>query len=645
MAKLASELNVEDVLGKEGVIRQYISGFQFRESQLEMAQLIEMAILKEQNHLIEASTGIGKSFAYLVPAFLFDGKAVISTGTKNLQDQLFNKDIPLIRNTIASGKKLALLKGRSNYCCPHRIDKYRLQRKFQTRYMARLFDALKEWSLSTKTGDISEFSDLPENDSLWFYATSTSENCLGNDCPEFSECFVIKARRKAQDADVIVINHHLFFSDQALKQEGFGELLPEIDLLIFDEAHQLPDVASHFFSRSISKRQLEILRKDIIDAQLTEARESKEIQDNCQQFQKAVDDFRLALGQFSVRGEWAHIKFSPNVQEALDDLQIAMESLQEQLEIIKVRGKDLSSCFSRLETFNTTLSDFLQQNDSLVSWYEWSERGFRLMLSPVEIADQFKYLLECNRFKSVVFTSATLSSDQSYRYFTNRLGIDGIECYRLNSPFNYQTQAMLYLPENLPEPSADRFLASFVDECQALITSTHGNCFILFTSYRMLNLTARLLKTRIRNKLFIQGEKQRSELLQEYLEAAGSVLLGTSSFWEGVDVKGDKLRLVIIDKLPFKSPTDPVYKQRLKLANLNGGNAFTDVQIPEATISLRQGVGRLIRDINDRGIVMIADSRIRLKPYGEHMLRSLPDMPVTTYQTEILRFASSLQGD
>ena len=539
MAKTAKELTVSKVLGEKGIIAEFIPGFQPRESQLAMAELIEQAIQQQQHYAIEASTGIGKSFAYLVPAFLSDRKVAISTGTKNLQDQLFYKDIPLISKTILSGKKLALLKGRSNYACPHRINKFRLQKRFQTRNMAMLFDQLSDWCQSTRSGDISEFADIPENDSLWFYATSTADNCLGGDCPEFNDCFVLKARRKAQEADVLVINHHLFFSDQSLRQQGFGELLPDIDVLIFDEGHQLPDIAANFFSQSLSKRQIDLLLRDIIEAQVTEARESREIQDHCQQFQKTVDDFRLLLGEFNNRGEWKHIEHAPRIQRGLQKFEASYQQLHSQLEAIKARGKELSSCFNRLQSLHQTLNEFLQHEEALVSWYEWNERSFRLMLSPIDISKQFSEQLHQNDYQTVLFTSATLSANDSFDYFTHRLGLDSINCVNYLSPFDYESQALLYLPDNLPDPSSDRFAAAFIETCAALIRATQGNCFILFTSYRMLSLAAELLGRKIKNPLFVQGEKQRSELLQAYMETSDAVLLGTSSFWEGVDVKGD----------------------------------------------------------------------------------------------------------
>jgi ATP-dependent DNA helicase DinG len=642
MVKLASELEVDDVLGEQGILKQYIDGFQSRESQLNMAKLIMQCIREGESHVIEASTGIGKSFAYLVPAFLSAHKILISTGTKNLQDQLFKKDIPLINKTIVSGKQLALLKGRSNYACPHRIKKYRQQRRFQTRQLAAVFNALADWSQTSITGDIAEFADIPENDSLWFYATSNADNCLGGDCPEFSECFVTKARRKAMDADVVVINHHLFFSDQALREEGFGELLPDVDVLIFDEAHQLPDVASHFFGRGITMRQFDLLMREIVEAQVKEARDSQDIQPACDHNKKLMADLRLLLGKFASRGEWRHIKNAPEIRNAIEEIQQEMQQLSQQLQELKTRGKELASCYTRLEHYRQAMSDFELENNNAVSWYEWNEHSFRLMISPIEIADEFSQQLYNNSIKSVFFTSATLSSNQSFDYFTRRLGIQGLACSSFDSPFNYQQQAMLYLPENMPAPNDDHFLNVFIEECSALIKATEGNAFILFTSYRMLTLTANMLKKRLRYPLFIQGEMQRSELMQAYLKTPNAILLGTSSFWEGVDVKGERLKLVIIDKLPFKSPGDPVYKRRLQKVAEQGGNAFGDIQIPEAIIALRQGVGRLIRDINDRGLVMIADNRLTSKSYGKSMLNSLPAMQVVTQRDKALIFSSQL---
>ena len=641
MPKLSSETNVDAILGPDGIIGEAIDDFQPRQSQIEMARLIDQAIADGKSYLLEASTGIGKSYAYLVPAFLSDKKTIISTGTKNLQDQLFNKDIPLIRKILVGNKKVALLKGRSNYCCRYRVDKFRKQKQFQSGETGSLFAALHEWSKMSENGDIGEFSSLPENDRLWFYATSNSDNCLGSECPDFDRCFVVRARKTALEADIVVINHHLFFSDLALKEEGFGDILPDAEVLIFDEAHQLPDIASHFFGDSLSMRQLELLSKDVLDAGISEAADSKELAKLCDLLNKSLADFRLALGQFPQKSEWTRIQDAAPVKQALESLKTAISELSETLEPMVSRGKELASCYRRLESIDTILSQFLDPEESQVSWYELSDRGFRLIISPIDISDSFRQKLDGSNFESVFFTSATISSQRSFTYYAGRLGLADIEAIHYDSPFDYQKQALLYIPDHLPDPSEPGYAEKFGELCRDVIAATNGYSFILFTSYRMLNWSADYLRSKIDKPLFVQGDFQRSELLQQYLEASNPVLLGTSSFWEGVDVKGDRLRCVIIDKLPFKSPQDPVYNRRLQLVNQNGGNAFTEVQIPEATIGLRQGVGRLIRDVNDRGIVVVCDNRLNSKAYGGKILDSMPPMRRSNSLSEVQEFARS----
>ncbi|MFT5220485.1 MAG: ATP-dependent DNA helicase DinG [Planctomycetota bacterium] len=639
VAKLSSELNVESVLGVDGVIGDLIDNFKPRQGQIDMALLIEEAIAQGESKVIEASTGIGKSFSYLVPAFLCNKKVIVSTGTKNLQDQLFNKDIPLIRKAIVSSKKTALLKGRSNYCCPHRIQKHRSSGQFKSREMSAIFRALSAWSDITEIGDISEFPNIPENDSLWFYATSNADNCLGSDCPEIDRCFVVKARKKALDADLVVINHHLYFSDLALKEDGFGEILPEAEVIVFDEAHQLPDIASHFYGEQFGMRQIETLCKDAVDAEISEAPDSRLLQQPCDQLKKSLADFQLSLQPFPQKAEWMRIQNAKPILTSIEQLQSCITLLEQSLEALASRGKELASCHHRLQELDALLNKFLSTNDNLISWYEWNDRSFRLALSPIEVSQPFQRQLAAASFKTAIFTSATLSSQQSFRYYNDRLGFSDIDSSSFESPFDFTKQALLYLPPQLPDPSDDRFPLAFGELCRQMIQLTRGHCFILFTSYRMLSFTADFLRRSIDYPLFVQGELQRSDLLQQYLKADNPVLLGTSSFWEGVDVKGDQLRCVIIDKLPFKSPGDPVYKRRLQQASQNGGNAFMDIQVPEATISLRQGVGRLIRDLSDHGIVVLGDNRLKGKSYGKGMLQSLPAMPQTDDFEDVTQFA------
>ncbi len=416
-------------------------------------------------------------------------------------------------------------------------------------------------------------------------------------------------------------------------------------MLIFDEAHQLPEIAGNFYGEQITLRQVEMLCREIAEAEVAEAAESRVLQKHGDAVARRAADFRLALQPFAQKGEWERIQHAPAIQGALSTLRDALQTLADELEIVVGRGKELAVCYRRLQGLMQSLELFLEADDNQVSWYELSERGFRLVRSPLEVARPFREQLQLADFRSVFFTSATLSSQQSFRYYSERLGLEDIECASFDSPFDYAQQALLYLPTQLPDPSDDHFPMRFGELCRELVEACDGHSFILFTSYRMLGLTAEYLRAHCDYPLLVQGELQRNELLQQFTRIGNPVLLGTSSFWEGVDVKGDQLRCVIIDKLPFKSPQDPVYRKRIQQVNQRGGNAFFEVQVPEATISLRQGAGRLIRDAGDRGIVALCDNRLHTKGYGRGMLDSLSPMRRSSDLAEVKAFARSLAQD
>ena len=471
MAQLANELDVAAVLGSDGVIGEYISDFESRASQLAMAELIAEAIALGESRVIEASTGIGKSFAYLVPAFLSNkpgghlNRNAQSAGS--IVSERYTPD-PQGNHQRQEG---CPVEGTQQLLLPASAQPASTSGSFQeSRYGGTIFSAISAWATHSESGDIGEFADIPENDSLWYYATSNADNCLGSECPEIDRCFVLKARKKAMDADIVVINHHLYFSDLALKQDGFGELLPNADVLIFDEAHQLPDIAGNFYGDQITLRQIDMLCREIVDAELSEAAESKVLRTMSDQLGKSAADFRLALRSFAQKGEWERIQHAPAVQQAVArHYAEAMQELAQQLETMTGRGKELAVCSRRLQGLIAALDNFLGVNDNQVSWYELSERSFRLVHSPLEVAQPFREQLKLADFKSVIFTSATLSSQKSFRYYTERLGLGDIECASFESPFDYSQQALLYLPQNLPEPSDERYPMIFGELCRQLV--------------------------------------------------------------------------------------------------------------------------------------------------------------------------------
>ncbi len=630
------------MLGSEGPFAQALTGFNARLQQQQLADAIEDALDGMGTLVAEAETGVGKTFAYLVPAILSGGKVLISTGTKNLQDQLFEKDLPIVINALGSSTRTALLKGRANYLCLHRMKQTEHDHHWRSKQGAADFIQVRKWSATTQTGDIGELSSVPEDAEVWPRVTSNQENCLGLECPDYGDCHVVNARRKAQEADLVVINHHLFFADMALKEEGFGELLPSANAVILDEAHQLPDVASNFFGQVFSHRQVQELCKDTVAEQLSDAPDMQSLRDTASMLDKASRDLLLSMQSVDSRGAISQLIRKPAIDAAIDQIDDALTELLAILEIAAERGKGLESCLGRGQILKQRLARIRQAEENQILWYECFKRGYSLNLTPLDVGNSFEQFRK--RFPCAwIFTSATLAVGDQFDHFTRRLGLEDFTTCQFGSPFDFRNNAMLYLPGQLPEPSDRRYTEAMIEDVLPLIRENQGRVFLLFTSYRALNQAADLLEDRIDFPLLVQGEMPRSRILSEFRELGNAVLLGTSSFWEGVDVRGDALSLVIIDKLPFASPGDPVLSARLDAIKERGGNPFMEYQVPQAVISLKQGAGRLIRDVNDRGMLVICDPRIRTKFYGKTFLRSLPDMGRTQDRQQALDFLKQMR--
>lgn len=619
-------MNARELLSQHGAVARCVEDFRARPQQQRMAELVEAAMTNFENLVVEAGTGVGKTFAYLVPAMLSGGKVIVSTGTKHLQDQLYHKDLPVIREALEVPVKTALLKGRANYLCLYRLENLLNSggRAAHTLALTRI----RDWAGITHRGDCAELSDIPEDDSIWSLVTSTVDNCLGMECPLYTQCHVIKARRAAQEADVVVINHHLFFADLALKDEGFGDLLPSASAFVLDEAHQLPDIASGFFGVNLSSRHLQDLARDIVAEQLSEAPDMVELRGLADRLSARVMELRLALGEGQRRGPWPSLRGQPAVESVLDKLGFCFDELHDALQLAADRGKGLQNCARRAVQCVNRLELMRGEPAEAVQWFETFRRSFILHNTPLEISEVFQAHMQSHPC-AWVFTSATLSVGRQFSHFTSRLGITDARCEALDSPYDYQNNALMYLPRKIPDPRSPAHTKAVIKLALLLIRITGGRTFILFTSHRALRLAAELLEGKLHYPLLVQGMRPRRELLERFREAGDAVLLGTSSFWEGVDVRGQALSCVIIDKLPFTSPGDPLIQARLEAIRSEGANPFFEFQLPQAVISLKQGVGRLIRDERDTGLLVICDPRLTNRPYGKIFLNSLPQMSIT----------------
>ncbi len=630
--------SAEALLGAEGPFAREVPGFVPRAVQQAMAAAVASAIDERCTLLAEAGTGTGKTFAYLVPALLSGKRVIVSTGTKALQDQLFHRDLPRVRGVLGVRLSAALLKGRANYLCLHRLEQSRHDGRFDSREQAAQLQMIHAWSRETASGDRAELAELAEDSPLWPRVTSTADNCLGSECPRFAECHVVKARRAAQEADLVVVNHHLLFADLAIKQEGFGEILPGAQAFILDEAHQIPELAGQFFSTSLSSRQITELAHDALAECGLVSGALAALQARIEALVPALRRVRLAVERFPPKGAFVVIAADRDVERELDALGVAIGELADGLSAHAERSRGLAAVHERASQFAARLADLVDGDArDAVHWYELAANGFALHATPLDLSQPLRSLRDESR-AAWIFTSATLSVERSFDHFARQLGIEDPRTLALDSPFDYARQALAYLPPGLPDPNAPDYTAQVIEAVLPVLAASRGRAFLLFTSHRALRRAAELLAGRIDYPLFVQGSAPRHQLLSGFRESGNGVLLGAASFWEGVDVAGDALGVVVIDKLPFAAPDDPVLVARLDALRDAGLNPFTAWQVPNAVIALRQGAGRLIRDIHDRGVLVLCDPRLTTRGYGRLFLASLPAMPRTRDLADVRAF-------
>jgi ATP-dependent DNA helicase DinG len=616
-----------------------VYGFKPRAQQLEMARAIHQALERTAVLVAEAGTGTGKTFAYLVPALLAGGKVIVSTGTKTLQDQLFDRDLPAVRGALASGASAALLKGRANYVCLYRLRRAAEQGQFASRDEASQLRRIQRFAAVSTTGDRADLADVPEDAPVWVHATSTRDNCLGQACPDYGECFVMRARRNALAADVVVINHHLFFADLALREEGISELLPACNTVVFDEAHQLPETARLFFGESVSSSQLIELARDARVELRAAGGASPELERLATRLDKAARDLRLAFGEAPARLAWQQALRVAGFADALEALQRGLRALEEPLRAQAERAEGIESCARRAGVALATLARLREiEPAGAVRWVEVFAHAVRLHATPLSPAELFGRQMQ-DHPRAWIFTSATLAVGEEFGHFTHELGLSQADTRRWASPFDFARQALLYLPQGLPaDPNEAAYTDAVIDAALPVLEASGGRAFLLFTTLRALRRAHERLRGTLRYPLLVQGTGSRSELLARFRSLGNAVLLGAQSFWEGVDVRGEALSLVVIDKLPFAPPDDPVLAARIEAIRARGGNPFGELQLPQAVLSLKQGAGRLIRDETDRGVLMLCDPRVASRAYGRRILASLPPMKPTRDLAEVRRF-------
>ncbi|MGL4767039.1 MAG: ATP-dependent DNA helicase [Formosimonas sp.] len=636
---------LKQLFDEDGAFARQLPHYRSRMEQIEMAQAVTQAINDVGCAILEAGTGTGKTFAYLAPALLWGGKVIVSTGTKTLQDQLFERDLPTVRDILQVPVSIALLKGRSNYVCHYHLERNLLNGRLSSREDVKHLNRIRKEINLVKRGDKAEWPEIPDDASIWPHVTSTRENCLGSECPNHKECFVMQARRDAQSADVVVVNHHLFFADVMLREEGVAELLPAANTVIFDEAHQVPDIASVFFGQQVSTAQIIDLARDLLAEGVTHARDALNWPALKDTLEYAAKDFRIACGPDNGRWSAAQLPADAPLWPALAQLQGVLTTALAQIEPAAVRAESLAQACERLQQLIAAFDAWQAQanNFAMVRWVEALTYSVRLNATPLSVAEGFTRQRESDHMRTWIFASATLSVKQDFTLFQDQLGLHDATTHSWDSPFDYAEQGLLYVPEGLPEPSSRSFGNAMLDKVWPVLRASNGRAFLLCTTLAAVKRYAAWLDEQIKAHdlpwtLLVQGQSSRTEILNQYRAASNPVLVGSQSFWEGVDVRGEALSVVIIDKLPFAPPDDPVLAARLNAYDERGENGFVAYQVPQAVINLKQGAGRLIRSETDQGVLMICDTRLISKPYGKRIWQSLPKFARTRHEHVVLDF-------
>ena len=639
--------STDNFFSPQGPLNDCLNNYQLRTEQVEMAKSVSNAIKDKESLVIEAGTGVGKTFAYLYPSLLKGGRVVISTATKNLQDQLFFNDIPKIREALKISVKVNILKGRANYICKLRMENTNQEGMFFNKNDAKYLHLIKAYSDNSDSGEVSEISKIPENSAIWPMVTSTKENCLGQDCEFYKNCFLVKARKEALESEVLIVNHHLFFADFVLKDAELSEILPKANTVIFDEAHQVPLVASFFLGEFISSSQIINLIQDCQQSFIKYPDTIKILDSLAKDLQENIFDLKALISPSSVRLNINKLQDYDAFKETYKTLIAKLDLLETILSKHAEDNAESQRLFDRATELTIKLNSWLKRdNQNDIYWLEVFARTIQFNATPISVAEQF------NKFQKKadsawIFTSATLSINGSFDHFTSLLGLKKSRTQYLQSPFNYSENAFLYVPKEIPDPKDELFNLVLVKKALPLIRAAKGRAFILATSLKSMEEIGALLKDEFeKNKIdypvITQGEGPKNDLLNQFKKHGNAVLIGSLSFWEGIDVRGSTLSLVIIDKLPFQSPGDPVFESKIKLLTEEGTNAFMSMQLPEAIIRLKQGVGRLIRDDHDKGVMVICDRRIIEKSYGMKIWKSLPSFKRTRSESAVINFLEEL---